>query len=83
MSREERTAPAWPRAPRRPPTTRYTIDLEHRHRDSLRARAQESGTTASAIVRALLDLVEDDPALAGRLAETTGQDRGGVGSAHG
>jgi len=64
----------WPRAPRRPPTTRYTIDLEQRHRDGLRTRALELNTTASAIVRTLLDLVEDDPALADRLAEAVGRE---------
>lgn len=69
---KETPAPAagstWPRTPRRPPTSRYTIDLEIRHRDALRAKALELDTSASAIVRALLDLVDADPQLAGRLA---------------
>ena len=71
MNREQRAA-AWPRRTTRPPTSRYTIDLEHRQRDALRARALELNTTASAIVRALLDLVADDPALAERLAKLVG-----------
>lgn len=75
MSGEERTtaAPAWPPRRNRPPTSRYTIDLELRHRDALRDRARELGTTASAIVRALLDLVEESPALADRLADRVGE----------
>lgn len=75
MNRDPRAA-AWPRRTTRPPTSRYTIDLEHRHRDALRARATELGTTASAIVRALLDMVEDDPAVAGRLAEALREEDG-------
>jgi hypothetical protein len=66
---QQQVATSWPRPPRRPQTSRYTIDLELRHRDALRDRARELGTTASAIVRALLDLVEENPALAARLAD--------------
>jgi hypothetical protein len=72
-SGEERApATSWPRTPRRPPTSRYTIDLELRHRDALRDRARELDTTASALVRALLDLVEENPALAASLAARVG-----------
>lgn len=61
--------PGWPRRITRPPTSRYTIDLELRHRDALRDRARDLDTSASEIVRALLDLVEADPQLAARLAD--------------
>ncbi|HEY7201865.1 MAG TPA: hypothetical protein VIC57_16715 [Candidatus Dormibacteraeota bacterium] len=75
MSRDESTdaAPTWPRRSSRPPTSRYTIDLERRHRDALRDLARELDTTASTIVRALLDLVEENSALAEQLAERVGE----------
>jgi hypothetical protein len=69
---EPAVASGWPRAPRRPPTSRYTIDLELHHRAALRDRARDLDVSASAIVRALLDLVENDPALAARLADAVG-----------
>ena len=76
MSRDERAraAPTWPRRTTRPATSRYTIDLELRHRDVLRDRARDLDTTASAIVRAMLDLVEEDPDLTARLADRVARD---------
>ncbi len=68
-----REAPAWPpRRSARPPTTRYTIDVEQRHRDALRDLSRDLDVPASAIVRALLDLVGEDPALAARLGARVG-----------
>jgi hypothetical protein len=46
--------------------------VEQRHRDALRDLSRDLDVPASAIVRALLDLVADDPSLAGRLAERVG-----------
>jgi hypothetical protein len=66
---QQQAATSWPRPPRRPPTSRYTIDLEQHHRAALRARALNLHTTASTVVRALIDLVEDNPALAASLAQ--------------
>jgi len=78
------TAPAPVEAPELRSTVRYTLVLERPAHRALHIAALDLGLSASAVVRALLSEMAEDPQLAGRVAQRAagrpaepGRDRGG------